>query len=326
MYDRLDNLINIDYNKRGIHQLYKASRALVDSPLTEKAADLIQEIPENRFIFLATGSVTRSWVTPTIGETDGPLGTAVLAKIIRECRGSIPMILTEETLIEATIPVLKAAGLAVVTPEQAIAAQEYQEKGYTSVACILPFPTEDKKAEVFANQLINKFNPAAVISIEKAGRGERGTYHNMRGHDYSPGRARVDYLIDKAREMGVSTLAIGDGGNEIGMGNIKQAVEKFVPHGKTIASVTKVDLLLTASVSNWGCYAICAALALKNKNAHFLHDASTEKRMLDTAILSGHVDGATGKAETTVDGFSLETNIAIIEMLNSIALKEIEEV
>lgn len=323
MYDRLDNLVNIDYNKRSIHHLYEASRALVDAPLTEKAADLIQEIPKNRFVFLATGSVTRSWVTPTIGETDGPPGTAVLARTLRECRGSIPMILTEETLIEATVPILKAAGLAVVTPEQAIAAQEYHEKGYTSVACIMPFPTEDQEAEVFATKLINEFDPAAIISIEKAGRGERGTYHNMRGHDYSPGRARIDYLIDKAREMSIPTLAIGDGGNEIGMGNVKQAVEEFVPHGKTIASVTKVDLLLTASVSNWGCYAICAALALKNENAHFLHDASVEKRMLDAAILSGHVDGATGKAETTVDGFSLETNIAIIEMLNSIVLKEI---
>ncbi|MEK5108921.1 DUF4392 domain-containing protein [Cytobacillus sp. FSL K6-0129] len=323
MYDRLDQIVNIDYNKRSIHHLYDASRALVKIPLTEKAAEIIQELPENRFVFFSTGSVTRSWVTPTIGETDGPPGTAILARVIREYRGAIPIILTEESLVKATIPILKAAGLAVVTPEQALAAQQYHEKGYTSVACILPFPTEDHEADEVSSQLINQFNPAAVISIEKAGKGEKGTYHNMRGHDYSSGRARIDYLINKAMDNNIPTIAIGDGGNEIGMGNVLEAVEEFVPHGKTIASVTKVDLLLTASVSNWGCYAVCAALALKNKNLNYLHNEADERRMLDAAILSGHVDGATGKAEATVDGFPLSTNIAIIEMLNSVVKKEV---
>lgn len=92
-----------------------------------------------------------------------------------------------------------------------------REKGYTSVVCILPFPAEDDEAKIVATQLINEMNPAAVICIEKAGKGEDGAYYNMRGHDYSPGRARVDYLVEEARNVGIPTIAVGDGGNEIGM-------------------------------------------------------------------------------------------------------------
>ncbi|KIL32856.1 DUF4392 domain-containing protein [Bacillus subtilis] len=321
MYQQLDQLVNIDYNKRSINHLYLAASQNVGSSLTLKAVEIIETIPADRFVFFATGSVTRSWVTPTIGETDGPLGTAVLAKIVRECRSAIPVILTEESLIETTIPVLKAAGLAVVTPKQAWEAQELREKGYTSVVCILPFPAEDDEAKIVATQLINEMNPAAVICIEKAGKGEDGAYYNMRGHDYSPGRARVDYLVEEARNVGIPTIAVGDGGNEIGMGSVKDAVKEHVPHGEIIASATKTDLLVTASVSNWGCYAICAALALRNKNVDLLPKANDEKRMLEAAVLSGHVDGATGKAETTVDGFSLETNVAMIEMLRAVVLR-----
>ncbi|WP_438312001.1 DUF4392 domain-containing protein [Sporosarcina sp. FA9] len=323
MFEQLDQLVNIDYNKRNIYDLYKAARKSNGTSLTLRAAEMIEAIPKDRFVFFATGSVTRSWVTPTIGETDGPLGTAILAKRIRECCSAIPIILTEESLVKTTIPVLRAAGLAVVTPEQALMAQKLSGRGYTSVACILPFPCEDEEAKIASKKLVEKYNPAAVICIEKAGKSEKGTYHNMRGYDYSQGRARVDYLVEHAMENGIPTIAIGDGGNEIGMGNIIDAVKEHVPHGDVIASITKVDLLVTASVSNWGCYAICAALALKTGKKNLLAQGADEKRMLEAAVLSGHVDGATGKAETTVDGFSLETNIAMIEMINSIVAREL---
>ena len=38
----------------------------------------------------------------------------------------------------------------------------------------------------------------------------------MRGRDITPQTARVDYLFDG----GVPSVGIGDGGNEIGMGNL----------------------------------------------------------------------------------------------------------
>ncbi|WP_438312007.1 DUF4392 domain-containing protein [Sporosarcina sp. FA9] len=321
VFEQLDQLVNIDYNKRKIHELYREARKNTDTSLTLKAVEIIEDFPKGRFVFFVTGSVMREGVSSSIGETDGPLGTAILAKKVREYRSVIPLILTEKTLVEATISILKAAGLAVVTPEQALVAQKLDGKGYTSVACILPFPCEDEEAKIVSIKLIEDYNPAAVICIEKTGKNIKGTYHSMQGLDYSKGRARVDYLVEKAMENNIPTIAIGDGGNEIGMGNVVNVVRKHVPHGEIIASVTKVDLLVTASVSNWGCYAVCAAIALKTGNVNFLPQVSDEKRMLEVAVLSGLIDGATGKTNTTVDGFSLETNIAIIEMLRAIVLR-----
>lgn len=331
MYEQLDQLVNIDYNKRNIYELYLAAREYAGSSLTWKAAEMIENIPAGRFVFLATGALARGWVSPTIGETDGPLGTAILAKVIQKCRTVIPIILTEESLVDTIEPVLKAAGLRVVTPEQARRAQEMSVKGYTSVACILAFPSEDDKARKAAQSLIAEMNPAALFCIEKAGRNEKGIYHNMRGHNYSQNKARIDFLVEEARIKEIPTLGIGDGGNEIGMGCIIDAVKKHVPYGETcqcgcsqgIASTTETDLLVTAAVSNWGCYAICAALALKNKNIELLPSVEDERRMLNEAIIWGNVDGVTGKAEPTVDGFSLEANCGIIEMLSTIVQKEL---
>jgi len=331
MPDRLDQVVNIDYNRREISKLYEAAKNKFGDSLCKLAADMIMDIPEGRFVFLSTGSVTRAWVSTTIAETDGPPGTALLAKAIRLCRSAIPVILTEESLIPSIKQVMKAAGLCVVTPHQALKAQEMSNKGYTSVACLLPFPSDDNEAIAASEKLLAEFNPAAVICIEKAGKNENGIYHNMRGYDFSEDRARVDYLVNEARKRGIPTLGIGDGGNEIGMGCIIDAVKKNVAYGDKcqcpcaggIAAVTETDLLVTGAVSDWACFAICSALALISGRPELLPNEEDERRVLDAAVNAGMVDGSTGKAETTVDTFSLKTNCAVIEILRTIVLKEL---
>lgn len=333
MYTIIEQLVNIDYNNRAIDRLYTAARKLSDGPIIEKIANEILKIPEGRFVFLSTGSVTRTWVTPRIGETDGPLGTAVLAKRIREITGAIPVIVTEASLAEPISAVVQCAGLSVVTVEQAIAAQNGAAQGKTSIACVIPFTEEDAEGENNARRLMDEFDPAIVMCIEKAGFNEKKIYHNMRGHDYSPGRARVDYLVEEAKRRGVLTVGVGDGGNEIGMGAIIEAVREYVKYGAQcqcgcgmgMAASTATDILLTASVSNWGCYAICAALALKCEKTTWVHSAADETRLLNTAVQSGMVDGATGKAETTVDGFSLETNCALVDFIRTMVCRKINK-
>ena len=53
--------------------------------------------------------------------------------------------------------------------------------------------------------------------------------------------------------------AIGDGGNELGMGSALQAVRAAIPLGETIACVVPCDNLLVAGVSNWGAWGLIAA-------------------------------------------------------------------
>ncbi len=331
MYDVIEKLINIDYNDRKVDHLYAALRPQYEKPIIESIADEICALQKGDYVFLSTGSITRTWVTPRIAETDGPLGTAVLAKRIRETTSAIPIIITEHSLVESVAAVVQSAGLSVVSIEQARTAQEKAHQGQTSVACVLPFTEEDAKAEDEAKQLLDAFNPRMIFCIEKAGFNEHGIYHNMRGHDYSDGRARIDYLVLEAQKRHIKTVGVGDGGNEIGMGCVLDAVKKHVKYGDMcqcgcnggLAATTKTDILLTASVSNWGCYAICAALALKCGKASLAHNGVDELRLLNVAVQAGMVDGNTGKAETTVDNFNMQANCAFIEFMRELVYRQL---
>ena len=67
-------------------------------------------------------------------------------------------------------------------------------------------------------------------------------------------------MILAEKDDRISTTSIGDGGNELGMGKVKEQVEKHVKHGKEIACVVSCDYLITAGVSNWGGYALAVGL------------------------------------------------------------------
>lgn len=331
LYRKIENLINVDFNNRRVDTLYAAVCKLSDRPIIEQIAEKIGMLDSNDNVILTTGSVTRSWVTPRIGETDGPIGTAVLAKRIRELTGALPLIYTERSLVPSISQVLVCAGLSVVTLEQAEIAHKERRRGQTSVACVLSYSEVDDEAKKQAERILCDIHPKMIISIEKAGFNEAGIYHNMRGHDYSYGRCRIDYLVDAANIKGITTIGIGDGGNEIGMGAITDTVKDHVPYGKDcqcgcgkgIAAKIATEILLPACVSNWGCYAICAALAMKYNKPKLLHNSCDEERLIYAAITAGMVDGATGSADTTVDGFSKEANCAMVEFIKQYTLKEL---
>ena len=64
---------------------------------------------------------------------------------------------------------------------------------------------------------LERLQPTAVISIERPGLAEDGRYYNMRGEDITARCAFFDPFLTLAS---CPTIAIGDGGNEIGMGSI----------------------------------------------------------------------------------------------------------
>ena len=189
---------------------------------------------------------------------------------------------------------------------------------------MLGFPLEETQARNEAQRIIGEFRPTAVIAVERAGMTPKGTYHNMLGQDYSQGRARIDYLVEQATSSGIPTIGVGDGGNEIGMGAIAEAVHQHVPHGEVLCAKLATDVLLPAGVSNWGCYAIQAALAVIAGKPDLLHTAAMEKRLVEAAANAGLVDGNTGKCEATVDGLSLEVHMGIVELLGATAHRSLK--
>ena len=97
-----------------------------------------------------------------------------------------------------------------------------------------------------ASWALDQLKPDLLISIERCGRNRNDAYLNMRSVDISDQTARIDYLF----ETDVPSVGIGDGGNEIGMGNLAQVIPTFpnLPH---LPATTWVDRLIVASVSNW---------------------------------------------------------------------------
>ena len=315
MFDTIDRIVNLDLGKRGVDKLYEPARTRSGEALTAAAARSIAKLAAGDRVALVTGSLTRPWVSMTIGETDGPVGTAALARALSYGFNAIPVVVTDSSLLEPIGATLRAAGLAVVTLEQARRATS--NRRFCGVAVTLGYPLADDEARAEANRLLDELTPRAVIAIERPGMTVRGTYHNMFGQDYGEGRARIDYLVEEAGERRIPTIGIGDGGNEIGMGAIAEAVRKHVPHGEILCARVATDVLLPVGVSNWGCYGIQAALAILTEKPELAHNSSLEKHLIEAAAAAGLVDGITGKCEATVDGMPVEVHMGIVQLLQT---------
>src|SRR5437867_6406581 len=127
---------------------------------------------------------------------------------------------------------------------------------------MLSFPTDDDRAAAAAEGLLDQLQPSLCFATERASRAVSGVYHNARGVDISAGCARIDLLFEAATTRGIPTIGVGDGGNEIGMGMIPEAVRRLrygdrcqCGCGAGIGARTATDVLIPAGCSNWGCYA-----------------------------------------------------------------------
>jgi hypothetical protein len=137
------------------------------------------------------------------------------------------------------------------------------------------------------------------------------------------------------KESNAPFLAIGDGGNELGMGKVINNIinNPKISNGEKIGCVVAADHLIAASVSNWGGYALAAAVALahtQKTNNSKEEDAAKwiercvpseqeEIALLDRCVAAGCRDGVSGKMEATVDGMPLETSLQCLRDIRNAA-------
>jgi hypothetical protein len=231
-------------------------------------------------------------------ETDGPVGTALLAAALAAC--GVPARVAVDTPCAAAVrAAVDSAGGGVAVDEVGV------DEGL--------------------DRLIGDWRRTGVshaVAIERCGRSADGRPRNMRGVDVSPWTAPLDDLFLAGPWI---RLAVGDGGNEIGMGKLPSGlIARTVPNGEKIACVTSCDRLVVAGVSNWGAYGLMAALAVARPDwaariATFLtaeRDLAVTRATVDKA---GAVDGVTALREATVDGFGPEIHGPLIDELGRIA-------
>lgn len=154
-----------------------------------------------------------------------------------------------------------------------------------------------------AKRMLKHYEPDVVISIERPGLASDGLYYNMRGENISDRVACFDQFLIHAS---CPTLAIGDGGNEIGMGNVNE----FLKALDIIPSVTPCDELIIADVSNWGVYGLLAFLSLWSKQD--LLSETCPESILKYLSKRGSVDGVTRQNELTEDSLPASEGKALI--------------
>lgn len=159
--------------------------------------------------------------------------------------------------------------------------------------------------------IIDKYAPQAAVSIERCGKNAAGHFANMRGVVIDEFTAPLDDLITAVKKRGILTIGVGDGGNEIGMGNLKQEISDNL---ELTPCVTEVDNLVIASVSNWGAYGIAAYLA-KLSGEDVLARFAEVRDFIARTVEVGSVDGISHELVCTVDGFDMVVEQEILDAL-----------
>ena len=278
--------IILRHSGRGMNLL----REYLPEDYCAEAAKEILSWPKG-IVFLTTGFYVAGFA-----ETDGPVGTIVVAKALKAL-GYRPVILTDSYCRDFFEP----EDLEVIYLSFTVSREELMD-------------------------LVAEYHPVGMISIERCGINTRDDYENMRGISIRKDTAPIDDLFAAAGPDGdenrsgmehVRTIGVGDGGNEIGMGNLKDVISQKL---SLVPCRVRTDLLVIASVSNWGAYGIAAELEKQSGKTVFSEiDKMTASQKVRTSIERmvkvGSVDGVTHERVAHVDGFDNTVESEILDAL-----------
>lgn len=312
----IDDLVNLDLRGYGISRiLYAAAKERCGGPLSINGAmQLREKLKSGGTAFILTGFV---FLPHEKGELDGLTGSVMLARAMVLAWGVKPVIICEEKIVPAVKNVLRAAG---IQPYDSLDELERMP----AAAAVMGVSTDPAVAERQTAALLAKKTPDYLLAIEKPGRNCKGVYHMGGGADVSHLAAKVDDLFMAYQKQSVPTLAVGDLGNEIGLGSIGQQIRSYIPLGAAcgcpcgdgICVETCADHLVTASTSDWACYGLTAAMAFLEENTDLIPDRHLEKKVLECANQNDLIDGS-GWAIPSIDGVGLHYNMDLVEMLRN---------
>lgn len=211
-------------------------------------------------------------VAENMPETDGPLGTALLAYACFRADKYVVLVADQHNarLVRTQLSVLDAACLKNVVIEEVRASSQAPSGLWENV--------------------LDRHQPDAVVHTEVPGRNKDGKYLNMRGIEISDFNAALDSIADLANARGLNTISVGDGGNEAGMGNIK-GIPKAL-NGEEMQAVIPAAHQVIAWNSNLGAIAMgefIMSAAGKGPSC----DEKQFAKLLEALFLKGAVDGVT---------------------------------
>ncbi|MEX2375351.1 MAG: glutamate cyclase domain-containing protein [Dehalococcoidia bacterium] len=306
-FEAIDRIATVEMRRKGqpggyISTLYDAARGAL--PVSYEIAVKLAE-PLDR-VAIVTGVVEATHFP--YGETDGPVGAFVLARSL-SLAGARPVIYVEDEL-------------------KAVFGAMSDVSGFTEYELRIVGASELLDDPEFGDHQAAELD--AAIAVESLGVNGAGVCHTTSGVAYAgPAGPYGDQLVAAMNGRDKLTIGIGDGGNEIGFGAVREVVRASVPHasfcgcpcGGGTAASTATALLYPVAVSNWGAYAVAAALALVLDNPELVHTPKSEEVLLSAAAAAGCRDGVTLDPLPLQDGVAMEASMGVVGILREIMLQ-----
>lgn len=267
--------IVLKHSRRGM----KTLQNLISPGYMEAAAQEILQLKKGGKILLFTGFYVNG-----AAETDGPIGTFFLAKA------------------------LGAMGFEPIVVSDRYCQGFFAHPLFSCQEIIVPLEGYADEGEY--GKLLQALSPEALISIERCGQDQSFRYRNMRQIDISQHTAPLDLFFDP--QWNIPSIGIGDGGNEIGMGNVRELIQEHLP--QISPCITPTQHLIIATTSNWGAYGLVRALE-KNVSQSLMPTSREVGQYLDFILSLGAVDGVLGEPARSVDGFHFEIEKALLKQL-----------
>ena len=242
-FEALEQVLLDDTKEKGIAHLFQKSD-LLKAVLTLSHA---------RTVAVTTGFPVRTEVD-VMEVTNGPPGALAICQALLTLGKEVTLIIDEwsENLYISCVKHMVDIGAI---------------KGGT--LAVIPF--EKVKEKLQQNSSLSAPVYDCLLSINRPGRNRYGTYCSIKGEDISHNVQPVDELFEMAQQNPhITTIGIGDSGNELGMGRVYSSVVKNISLGETIASSVSADYLIVAGVSDWGGYAVaCGLYVASNSPFHW---------------------------------------------------------
>lgn len=260
---------------------------------------------EKKRVLITTGfNVDLDAQDKPLAETDGPLGAVSMA-IAHVAAGAETVVIVTD---EVNLPVVNACLAKCGQPELAKCVDVRAED-----------VSHDDPGDQFAADLLLNMQIDLVISIEVPGVNRRGDMLNMYGKSVKPFNTALYKFTTQANEMGITTIGVGDGGNESGVQSKKDVAglgSKYIApakNGDEMTSIVPSDFPIASWNSNLGGYAyhlaLLSELGLIDQAVKPEHVEPMISAMFEAGALDGASRGTAPGPKSGVDGFPAERHV-----------------
>ncbi len=301
--NELERIIRTDPARRGLIASETQFGPLLAGQLPAAARELAECA---RDVGIVTGFFIPA-ANPPSAETDGPPGAILLAETFRQL-GIGTSVITDTHCLHA----VKIAANQIGYP-----AENVHLSLSTQITHLVSIERVGASHTTDSIRRLHRTEPEVWQQFEQqVSHADRDRCYNMRGVCIDEWTAPLHRLFDFPGDAPrPSTIGIGDGGNEIGMGSVPwtELVRRLPePHGGKIACRIPCDCTILAGVSNWGGFALAAAVAYLRGRLDILEPWTSARQFewLQALVREGPaVDGVTRLQEPTVDGLPFATYI-----------------